>query len=395
MSAPAHEGVRLGPLREAMERRYARYLADLRELTAIDSGSDDAEGVDRAGAFAAGRLRALGFEVRLVPVAGPGAEPLGAAVVARRRGELPHGRRVLLLAHLDTVYGRGTAAARPLRIEDGIAYAPGVCDDKGGLLLGLAAAGALADAGMEQYGELVVLLTPDEEIGSPGSRPLTESLAAEADYAFCLEGARENGDVVIARKGAVDLRITLRGKAAHSGIEPERGANAALAAAHLVVALQQLKGVNVGRVRAGTRTNIVCDEAVLDVEVRAVSRAELDAVLREIDALAAHTWVPGTSAEVVHGEICPPMEHTAPAAVLAAAAVGIAAELGFTLGVTETGGVADANYAAGTGVPVLDGLGPVGGGDHSPGEWLDLASVVPRGTLLAALIARFGAGSPA
>ncbi|MBC9718381.1 M20/M25/M40 family metallo-hydrolase [Streptomyces sp. TRM66268-LWL] len=379
-------------LREAAAGRYERFVADLRTMTAIDCGSHDADGVDEAGAFAAARLRELGFEVRVVPMAGAPGSALGSAVVARRRGRLPHGRSILLMAHLDTVYERGTAAARPMRIENGIAYGPGVCDDKGGLLLGLLAAGALADADAEDYAELTVLLTPDEEIGSPASRPLTESLAARADFALCLECARENGDIVVARKGAVDLRITVRGRAAHSGVEPERGANAALAAAHLVVALQRIAGVNVGRIRAGTRTNVVCDEAVLDAEVRAIGQAELDAAVREIESLATRIWVPGTSAEVVRGEACPPLEHTSSGTALAAMAVGIAAELGFALGAAETGGVADANFAAGTGVPVLDGLGPVGGGDHSPAEWLDLASVVPRGTLLAALIARLGAG---
>ncbi|MCF6522382.1 M20/M25/M40 family metallo-hydrolase [Streptomyces sp. JJ36] len=370
-------------------------------MTAVDCGSHDPEGVDAVGRLAAERLRALGFTVRHEPVPVPDlAAPVGRVLVARRPGRRPSGRRLLLMAHLDTVYERGTAAARPFRGEGDRAYAPGVCDDKGGLLLGLAAVGALCDLGADDWAELVFLCTPDEEIGSPGSRPVTEALAAEADAGLCLECARENGDLVGERKGVVDLRITVTGRAAHSGVEPERGANAALAAAHLVVGLQELNGridgvgVNVGRVRAGARTNVVCDEAVLDVELRAATRAGLAAARAEVARVAARTPVAGTAAEVTAGEECPPMERTPASVALAEEALRTAAGLGIRTRAAATGGVADANFAAGAGLPVLDGLGPVGGGDHSPGEWLDLTSVVPRGTLLAALLARLGAEPP-
>ncbi|MFH0242272.1 M20 family metallopeptidase [Streptomyces sp. HK10] len=397
MSAPVHRRPTAAHLRAAVEGRYPAFLAGLELMTGVDSGSYDSEGVRAVGAMAAERLRGLGFAVRSVPVgSAPDGRRLGDALIARRAGRTPGGGRLLLMAHLDTVYETGTAAARPLRIEDGTAYGPGVCDDKGGLLLGIAAIGALHDLGADDYGEVVFLCTPDEEIGSPGSRPLTETLAKEADFGLCLECARENGDLVTARKGVVDLRLTVRGRAAHSGVEPERGANAALAAAHLVIALQRLGGgpggttVNVGRVRAGSRTNVVCDRAVLDVEVRSATRDGLWNARREIARLASRTWVEGTSVEVAEGEECPPLERTPQVAALADEALAIAAELGVGADAAETGGVADANFAAGAGLPVLDGLGPVGGGDHSPGEWLDLTSVVPRGALLAALISRLG-----
>lgn len=409
MSTPAggrsRRPVRPGALLEAVARRRPRYLTDLERLVGLDCGSYDADGVDAAGRAVAERMEQLGFAVQTVPV-GPDTEGrrLGHAVVGRCPGRDPGGRRLLLMAHLDTVYERGTAAARPFRIsaaaDDNTAYGPGVTDDKGGLLLGLLAVGALRDLGADDWSELVFLCTPDEEIGSPGSRPLTEALAAEADFGFCLECARENGDIVTGRKGVVDLRITVHGRAAHSGVEPERGASAALAAAHLVVALQGLNSrdngvtVNVGRVRAGSRVNVVCEEATLDVEVRAGTRAALAGVRNEIGALVARTWVAGTSAGISTGEECPPMEETWRVTEMAAEAVRLADGLGFRLGTAVTGGVADANFASGAGIPVLDGLGPVGGGDHSPGEWLDLSSVVPRGALLAGLLATFGAAAP-
>ncbi|MFJ1755482.1 M20/M25/M40 family metallo-hydrolase [Kitasatospora sp. NPDC088134] len=184
------------------------------------------------------------------------------------------------------------------------------------------------------------------------------------------------------------------GGGAHAGIEPERGANAALAAAHLVVALQALNGIwpgvtlNVGVVRAGTRTNIVCPQAELYAEVRAATTAGLDTAIAEIRAVAARTVVEGTAARVDQLDLCPPMEHTPQAAAVLALARGAAADLGLTVGAAATGGVGDANLTSGLGIPTLDGLGPVGGADHTPEEWLDTAGVPDRVALLATLVER-------
>ncbi|MEY9942067.1 M20 family metallopeptidase [Streptacidiphilus sp. MAP5-3] len=408
MSTPAHPGCATDlpsttglsateQLERHVQARYDGFLADLARLVSVDCGSWNAEGVNQVADFCADRLASLGFTVTRTPARADDGRPLGDIVVARRRGDLPHGRRILLLAHMDTVYDDGTAASRPLRIEDGIAYGPGVTDDKGGLLAGVTAAAAITDSGRHPYAELVFLLTPDEEISSDASRPAIEQLAAEADYALCLEAARENGDLVWARKGIADLHLTVSGRAAHSGVEPERGANAALAAAHLVVALQGLNGrwpgvtVNVGVVHAGSRTNVVCAEARLELEVRAATTDEMDAALAAVEALAARPVVPGTSVSVHRPAAWPPMAPRDEAAGMLAQAREIATELGFEVTAVATGGAADANLAS-SHVPVLDGLGPIGGGDHSPAEWLDLTSVVPRTTLLAALITRLGAG---
>jgi glutamate carboxypeptidase len=380
-----------------VEARYDDFLADLAHLVSVDCGSWNAEGVNRVADFCAERLGSLGFRVTRAPARADDGRPLGDIVVARRRGDLSQGRRILLLAHMDTVYDDGTAAARPLRIEDGIAYGPGVTDDKGGLLAGVTAAAAIGDSGHHPYAELVFLLTPDEEISSDASRPTLEALAAEADHALCLEAARENGDLVWARKGIADLHLTVTGRAAHSGVEPERGANAALTAAHLITDLQALNGrwpgvtVNVGVVRAGSRTNVICAEARLELEVRAATPEEMDAALAAVDALAARPAVPGTSVSVHRPAAWPPMAPTDEVADMVVHAQKIASELGFEVTAVSTGGAADANLAS-RHVPVLDGLGPIGGGDHSPSEWLDLSSVVPRTTLLAALITRLGAG---
>ncbi|MFF4648369.1 M20/M25/M40 family metallo-hydrolase [Streptomyces sp. NPDC001380] len=400
-----HAAVDAAALLPHAEARREQYLAELAALVAVDSGSWSPAGVNRVADWCAERLGALGFATERLPVdTGPGGRPVGDVLLGRRRGRLAPeegGQRILLVAHMDTVFEDGTAAARPFRTDGPLAHGPGVSDDKGGLLAGLTALQILLDTGREDFAELVFLATSDEEVGSPASRPVTEAVAAGADYALCLECARENGDLVLARKGVADFRITVTGRAAHAGIEPERGANAALAAAHLVVALQALNGrwpgvtVNVGVVRAGTRTNIVCPEAELNVEVRATTTAGLREAHAALEEAAAATGVPGTAARVEQLDLCPPMEESPAVHGMLALAREAAAQLGIPLGAAATGGVGDANIISGVGVPTLDGLGPVGGADHSPEEWLDTTTVAPRIALLAALVAALGGRPPA
>jgi glutamate carboxypeptidase len=321
-------------------------------------------------------------------------------VIARRTGRVPvadGGRRLLLLAHTDTVYDRGVAAARPVRVEGDRVIGPGVTDDKGGLLTGINAIELLAEAGDEPYAELVFVCSPDEEIGSPFSRPVLERLAGQAHAGFCLECARENGDIVSARKGVVELSINITGRAAHAGVEPERGANAVLEAAHKTLALHALNGrpgavtVNVGVASGGTRPNVVAEQAQLEIDVRATSTAALAEALAEIETIARTSYVPGTVATVVCCSDHQPMERTPAVVELVRHAQAVAADLGFSVVDAATGGAADANTVAAVGLPVLDGLGPIGGDDHSPNEWLALSSVAPRMALLAGLLARAGA----
>ncbi|WP_025133444.1 M20 family metallopeptidase [Leucobacter sp. PH1c] len=371
------------------------YERDLAALVGIDSGSHDPAGVNRVADWVEQRLDALGFAVvRHVDPSGA----WGDALVATRRGT--GAKRIVLFAHMDTVFAEGDAAARPFRIDErGHGRGPGVTDDKAGVIASLHAAAHLSAHDAETYGELVLVFTPDEEVGSPFGAGVLRAASAGADVALCMECARENGDLVTARKGVADLEVIVRGKAAHSGIEPERGAHAGVEAAHLTLFLQGLADpragvtVNVGVLRAGERLNIVPDHASLHVEVRATAAADLDATLARIRARVAAPETAGTSVEIASIEHCPPMEESPAGAALAARAVAIAGELGLAPGLARTGGVSDANRIAARGVPTLDGLGPVGGGDHSETEWLDLASVPQRIALLAALIADLGAAS--
>ncbi|MFK0192922.1 M20/M25/M40 family metallo-hydrolase [Kitasatospora sp. NPDC090308] len=388
---------RAAVLLDAARAALPRYLADLADLVAVDSGSHHRDGVNRVADRLRHRLHGIGFSTERLAVDPVGGRTFGDVLVARLPGTLrpeEGGARIVLIGHMDTVFEDGTAAARPFRAVGTRAYGPGVSDDKGGLLAGVTAAELLVRHRRTAFAELVLIATPDEEVGSPASRPVTELLCRGADFALGLECARENGDLVVQRKGVADLLVTVTGRAAHAGIEPERGANAALAAAHLVVALQALNDtwpgvtLNVGVVRAGTRPNIVCPEAELQVEVRAATSAALRTALDAIRATASRTAVPGTTARVDQLDLCPPMEFGPATRAVLALARSAAADLGLTVGGAATGGVGDANLTSGLGVPTLDGLGPVGGADHTPEEWLDTASVPTRIALLATLVER-------
>jgi glutamate carboxypeptidase len=283
---------------------------------------------------------------------------------------------------------------------------------KSGLLAGLYAILALISLGEgdddttagrsgEPRGELpferlVFVANPDEEIGSISSTAVIRELALASDVCFVLECARANGDIVSARKGTVDLRLTVHGRAAHAGVEPEKGRNAILAAAHQVIALQALNGrwpgvtVNVGVVRGGTRPNVVAEETVLEVDLRATSATSLAEAEAAVRGIAATTVVPDTHVTIEETARHQPMERLERSVRLIEHAQAIAGRLGFELADASTGGASDANTTAGLGVPTLDGLGPIGGNDHSPSEYLEVDSIVPRTTLLAGLLLAVG-----
>ena len=368
------------------------FLADLARLVNVDCGSYAREGVNEVAAWAAAFLERLGGEVTLH--ADP-AGVLGDTVEAVFRGETG-APRALLIGHMDTVFPDGTAAERPFRVADGIATGPGVTDMKAGLLTLLHGLEAALAAGSLPFERLTVIANPDEEIGSPVSTPHVRRVAAESDVAFVLECARANGDVVSARKGTVDYVVTITGRAAHAGVEPEKGRSAILEAAYQVVGLHALTGrwpgvtCNVGVIDAGTRPNVVAERAVLQVDLRAVDRAGMEAATAAVQALAAAPTVPGVRVVAVERHRHQPMEKLARSGRLVEHAQALAERLGFRVSDASTGGASDANTTAGMGVPTLDGLGPIGGLDHSPDEWLDVASIVPRATLFAALLLATG-----
>ena len=379
----------LDALRSAVAADLPDYVADLERLVNIDCGSYTPEGVNEIGRWVTGFLTDLGADVDLRP------DPegrFGNTVVATFDGRAG-GPRVVLVGHMDTVFYAGTVAERPFRVDNGIAHGPGVTDMKSGLLGGLYAVKAvLGELGGLPFERLTFVANPDEEVGSPSSTPHIRAAAADADACLVLECARANGDIVSARKGILDVRIVVHGRAAHAGVEPEKGRNAILEAARIVRQLHELNGrwpdvtVNVGKISGGTRPNVVPDRCEIEVDVRATTGDGLDAVEAALREIAAATEVPDTTAELEVMAGWRPMEKLARSGRLVDHAQSVARRLGFEIKDTSTGGASDANSTSGMGVPSLDGLGPIGGSDHSPAEYLELDSVVPRTALLAGLL---------
>ncbi len=390
-------GEELEELGAAVAAAQERFLEELETLCSIDCGSYSPAGVNAVGDWVASRFEALAGTVDRRP--DPGGR-LGDTVIGTFAGRAGAGPRLLLIGHMDTVFPDGTAAERPFRIRDGIATGPGVTDMKAGLIAGIHALAALRELGggweALPFERITYIANPDEEIGSPSSTPHIKEAAAAADATFVLECARANGDFVSARKGIADLRLTVRGRAAHAGVEPEKGRNAILAGARIVERIQALNGrwpgvtANVGVFQSGTRPNVVPELATIEVDLRGVTADELAAAVSAVRDIISEAGVPDVTVELSQMAGWAPMEKLERSGRLADHVKAIAARLGFSTLDVSTGGASDANTTSGMGVPSIDGLGPIGGRDHSPDEYLEVDSIVPRTTLLAGLLLATG-----
>jgi glutamate carboxypeptidase len=374
-------------VRSFLESTRPNFLDDLAMLVGIDCGTHNKAGVDRVGAWVRDRCLEWGWAIEHYPQT-----DYGDCWLARLSGSSDG--RVLLMGHLDTVYPDGTAAVRPMRYEGAKILGPGVCDMKSGVLTGMYALRALQAIGFEDFAELLMFFTSEEEVSSPISRPISSALAQQVDAVLVLEAGRMNGDIVSARKGSGEFILKVTGKAAHAGVEPEKGAHAILELAHQIIALHQLNGlvpgvtVNADVIRGGTVHNVIPDEAWVEVDVRAFDPNGVAALQHALSDLPKHTTIPGTRVEISGFFKYPPMAKTSATALLVEYTRETANDLGFDVKDAATGGASDANVIAGLGVPVLDGLGPVGGLDHSPDEYIEADSIVPRTALVAGLIQR-------
>jgi glutamate carboxypeptidase len=373
--------------------RFDAFVDALRDMVNVDCGSFTPEGVNRIADRCQARFEEHGWTVdRRLHRPSDGEPRLGDLVIGRLHGS--GGPRILMVGHTDTVFDPGTAAERPFAISGDRATGPGVSDMKGGLLTGFFAVEVLQEAGFDAFGSITYVCNPDEEIGSPWSRDVIRDEASRADVAFVLEGARENGDIVSSRKGVSDYTLEIVGRAAHAGVEPERGRSAILEAAHKIVALHQLNGrwpgvtVNGGVVQGGTRPNVIAERCVVEVDVRSPKEATLSQAEAAVEAIASSHTVPDVEVRLTGGKWHRPMERREGTARLARIAAEVAKDLGFELRDAATGGASDANTTSAAGVPTLDGLGPIGGDDHGPKEWIDVTSIAPRIALLAGIVSR-------
>jgi glutamate carboxypeptidase len=299
------------------------------------------------------------------------------------------GSRVMLCAHFDTVWPVGSWKDRWSE-RDGRIYGPGVYDMKGGLLFTLWALRYL-EASTRPHPEIEILLNPDEEVGSRGSRAHIERAADAADFALVLEPANPDGSLKLERKGSGEYRIEIHGRSAHQGAEPELGINAVVEAAHQVLRLLEFedpsRGTTVGPnvISGGTAANSVADHVEVIVDVRAWTR---DEQRRLEDAMNSLSPVLEGCELVVEGRWNrPPMESTPSSHELFRRAQQIGRGLGLDLGWIRWGGSSDANLTAAAGVPTLDGLGPIGEGAHQPTENIVVESLPRRMALFAELLA--------
>ncbi|HYP61893.1 MAG TPA: M20 family metallopeptidase [Thermomicrobiales bacterium] len=364
-----------------------RYIPELTRVCAIDSGSYHKAGIDQVQDHFQRRLTELGFEVERVRNA-----EWGDDLVARRRGT---GKgRILLIGHADTVYPVGEAARRPVIVEGDHLLGPGTCDMKAGILTGIYAVEALNAIGWTNYELLTILIVSDEEIEQRHSVELLQTEGTAHDVVLTLEAARANGDIVTARKATRWFRIDAKGKAAHAGVEPEKGASATLALAHVIVEAFKLNGrkpgmtLNPGKISGGANPNIVAAEASVLVDIRAWTNQELEELSSDLRSIVETEWVRGVSQTMSlnGGAGMPAMERTPGTRRLEELAIGIASQLGFPLKGASTGGGSDVSIAVHAGAAGLDGLGPIGGLDHSPDEYIEVSSIVPRTALLAGLL---------
>lgn len=292
---------------------------------------------------------------------------------------------IVVLCHHDTVWAEGTLARLPFRVDGDRVTGPGSYDMKAGIV-----EAAFALEGAHPQRPVVVLSTSDEEIGSTSSRSLIEDSARQALAVLVLEPAASGGAIKTARKGIADFTLDIDGRAAHAGVEPEKGISAIEELAHQVLTLRSLADpgngttINIGVISGGTRPNVVAAHARAEIDLRFARKTEADRVVGAIRGLRPR--VPGATLRVTGGVDRPPMERSEGVAHLAELAIRLAGEIGFALAETSTGGGSDGNFTAALGVPTLDGLGPDGGGAHADSEHLLVDSWLLRTVLLRRLI---------
>lgn len=299
-------------------------------------------------------------------------------------------RQILLLCHFDTVWPPGEAQKRPFTLENGRATGPGIHDMKAGTLIGLYALKALRQFQLKPRYKLVFLLTSDEEIGSPTSRPIIEAEGQKSSYCLVLEGAHNKSRLTTARKGVGRFNLEVTGVPAHSGVEPQKGVSAIEELARQVQTLHAMTNfergvtVNVGVIKGGERPNIVAAHALAEVDLRVVTQADGDEFTQKILGLQPH--LPGCRVSVTGGINRGPFEETPAGLALFEKARIIANSLGFDVEKFNSGGGSDGNLVAALGTPTLDGLGSLGGGAHALTEHIIIDSLPLRAALLAELI---------
>jgi glutamate carboxypeptidase len=392
----------LEPVRSLAAKEKAPLIETLKGLVSIESGSGDREGLDKIADVIAGRLKALGSAVEMIEpdpadiyhmVDTP--KQIGKMVQARFTGAGT--AKIMLIAHMDTVYLRGMLAQQPFRIDGNRAYGLGIADDKHGVALILHTLAILREMNFRDYGLITVLINGDEEVSSAGSRATLTRLGGEHDVVFSCEGARVDSDqlsLTTAGIGAVVLNV--KGRASHAGSAPERGRNALYELAHQILQTRDLSNPETGLkmnwtiANAGTNRNVIPANASATADVRVLRVADYDGIEQKVRERIKKQLIEGTTVEMTFERRRPPLEVTPASQALAKHAQGIYTEIGNTLIVRDVaeGGGTDAAFAAlRTKAAVIERFGLRGFGAHSnDAEYIDLDSIEPRLYLLTRMI---------
>ena len=402
--APALPGLAAQPVEPvlALAKKERQPLLDtLKELVSIETGSRDLEGLDRAAELIAGRLRALGGRVELVD---PSEGAYRMEDTPSRIGKIVHARfegkgtkKILLLAHMDTVYLRGMLAKQPFRIDGNRAYGLGISDDKQGIALILHTIAMLKAMDFRGYALVTVLINADEEMSSPGSRRLITQLGAGHDAVFSCEASRVDSDkLALATAGIASVILKVKGRASHAGSAPEQGRNALYEAAHQILQTRDLSNPSIGLkmnwtlMSGGTNRNVIPADAVATADVRVLRVSDYDGIERAVRERIRSQLIPDTRIEMTFERRRPPLEATPASRALGEHALRIYAEIGKKLvvdAVAEGGGTDAAFASLETRAPVLERFGLQGFGAHSnDAEYVAVDSIEPRLYLLARLI---------
>lgn len=376
---------RVGILKDLLNAKKQEMLHFLEQIVNIDSGSHIKSGIDEISGLLKVKFERLGFIVEVVEEKAHGNH----LVIQHRDAVQPE---IIIIGHMDTVFPEGTAKRRPFTMKDGRAYGPGVIDMKASLVELIYALTCMKQTGRKGYQNVQIVLNSDEELGSPTSRSLIMKQAINKKYALILEAARPDGSIVTARRGGGQFKVFVEGKAAHSGIEPEKGHSAIEELAYKVIKLQQLTNheegisVNVGLIQGGTAANTVAAEASAHVDVRISQKKQINPLKEQIEKICATNYIAGTKTNVIGKIERIPMEKNQRTEALLSVIKQAGQELGLTITDTATGGSSDACLTSAMGVATIDGLGPIGGFFHSEEEYLVISSLLERTLLLATVI---------
>lgn len=361
-----------------MNFSLTEYLEELRPLINVDCGTYTTNGIESIASQCEAKFQAMsGWNVKRIDCG-----PAGVGLEIRNKPESEH-NDVMLIGHMDTVFPIGTAALRPMSVDTEKAYGPGVADMKSGLLNIVYAMRNLNQEVLNKL-SICICMNPDEEKGSLDSVEWIQSVARNSKNALVVEAARADGGLVKARKGMARYKITIKGKAAHSGNEPEKGRSAITELANWILTINEMTNLelgtslNVGVVSGGSGANIVAEHAEAVVDVRFWCNDAYDTVHNRLSSLAENSFVDGVT-NILEREAYKPSMVTSPQSENLMALVDEAAnELSIDINWKEVGGGSDANNVAVLGIPTIDGMGPIGAGFHTDQEYLLLESIEPR-----------------